>query len=81
MSAKVKNQCIGERHYGVFQIGAPAGWQRCRNDAVYLLDIVGAGGEKGYACQNCYDEILKSGQTPTILKHFPAGRLARRVSK
>jgi hypothetical protein len=67
MSKPKKPQCIGEHQIGAFQIG-PAGWQRCQASADFLLDIKGVGGEKGYVCKNCYQDVLKSGAPHKIVK-------------
>lgn len=65
----VKHQCIGERRYGAFQF-APPGWHRCQNEADYLLDIKGAGGEEGYACDGCFKELLAQNPSVKIIKSF-----------
>jgi hypothetical protein len=64
---KIKHQCIGEKRARAFELGGDPQWRRCENEADYLLDIKGEGGEDGYCCRSCYKDVVKSGQTHRII--------------
>lgn len=64
-------RCEAWRKYGAFQMGAPAGWQQCRNDAVVILEIEDGEDSTGQSpvCQHCKEEALQQEGTK-ILKEL-----------